>query len=92
MNEDSTAIPLPIVIAYTLWTLVVVTLLATWILMAVEQDRVAIIMGLTSGVIAPAAAACTVRCYFVRLSSLVRITSGLNGAQGPVIAELHTIH
>jgi len=88
--NDSPTVPICSVTAYGLWALAVLTLLAMWVLMALGYTHTAVVMGFTSGTVAPAAGVATVRCYFASLSRLVRFSAGLEG--GPTAhVELHRV-
>jgi hypothetical protein len=88
MNDTST-FTLTTVIAWALWTVTVISLVTTWILMGSGHQRSAVAMGLTAGVIAPAAAVATIRNYTIRVCGLIRATAGLEGVAHR--AELHNI-
>lgn len=89
--NDSPTISICSVTAYGLWALAVATLVTMWVLMALGHTHTAVVMGFTSGTVAPAAGVATVRCYFHRLSRLVRLTAGIQNGPlaGPI--ELHPV-
>lgn len=91
MNESPT-VSLACVISATLWFLTFATLVAAWVLMGLGEVRPAVTAGLTAGVLAPAAGLATARCYFARLSALVRLATGLERPEPAPAINGHSLH
>ena len=83
-------------IAVALWVTVSAMLVASWVLIFVGFEGVAYMLALSSGVLAPAAGVAHIKVYSMKVTNLIRVTSGLTGpsrASGPSEdTVLHRIH
>ena len=63
------------VVAVGLWSVVGLFITAAWVAWAAGAGGPAVLLGLTGCATSAAAATCTIRCYAVCLSRLVRLTA-----------------
>lgn len=75
--NDSPAVPLVTIVATSLWLAVAITILAAWALLIADHLGASILMGLTSGVLAPAASLASARGYLIRIAGLIRAGSSV---------------
>jgi hypothetical protein len=80
------------IVAAGLWVTTAALLLAAWIVMLAGYE-VGKMLALTSGVLAPAAGVAHIKMYSMKVTSLIRVTSGLQAPSGPSESTvMHRIH
>ena len=81
-------------IAVALWVTVSAMLVASWVLIFSGFQGVAYMMALSAGVLAPAAGVAHIKVYSMKVTNLIRVTSGLQQrASGPSEdTVLHRVH
>jgi hypothetical protein len=82
------------IIAVGLWVTTAALLAAAWFLIFTRYRDVGVMLAFTSGVTAPAAGVAHIKVYWMKLSNLIRVTSGLTGqVSGPSEnTVLHRVH
>lgn len=91
MGEDR-SVPVVVIILYGLWAWVGCTIVAGWALMWADVPYMAQMLGFTACASSAVAAVAHVRCYFLRVCRLIRVTHGVDeGAPAPTGADLHRI-
>jgi hypothetical protein len=79
------------IIAVTLWVTVAATLLAAWAVAFTGYPGMGYMLALTAGVLAPAAGVAHIKVYSMKVTNVIRITSGLSGPSENT-AALHRVH
>lgn len=87
MND--TAVPINRLIAYTFWALAGLTMIAAWLVILIAGHPVGYMLGLTALCFIGVAAVSQIRCYVVRLCSLLRAYESADRASAA--ADLHAI-
>lgn len=81
---------------YVLWSLAFGLIAVAWIVAAIDPskyDGLGYGLALTAGVIAPAAAVCHVKKYLLSLTTLIRLTAGLQPEdERREVGAIHRIH
>lgn len=86
MNE--TAVPINRLICYAFWALAGLTLAAAWVVALVADHAVGDMLGITALCFTAIAAVSQIRCYVVRLCSLLRTLRSERDQAG----DLHSVH
>lgn len=87
MNETRT-VPLTMITTAALWSLALILLGSSWIVMAVGPHHVAYMLGFTACAFIGFAAVATLRCQAQRTRALIRVAYGLE-SRGT--ADLHAL-
>lgn len=88
--NDARSVPLTTLTVYLLWIWVAVSLTASWSLMISGDPHVAFMFGITSCVSTGVAVVASVRCYVLRVFSLIRNLHGLEHLEPLVVpAGIH---
>lgn len=86
MND--TTVPINWLISYTSWALAALTLASAWLVTLVADQQVGAMLGITALCFSAIAAVSQIRCYVVRLCSLLRAMQ----VERELNTELHSLH
>ena len=86
---DDNSVPLSRVVAGTLSTIAMLMIVSAWIVALSDDYHVGIMVGITAMPVVAAAAVSWIRCYSLRVCSMLRATSHLRGSDGGSVYSIH---